>query len=351
MPPDTAAVRKGEELDLQHLREYLRGRIEGDWDDLSIEQFPGGHSNLTYLVKAGGREFVLRRAPLGPVAPKAHDMAREFAVLQAVHPHFPEAPRVYHLCEDPAVIGAVFFVMDRRRGAIIRDSVPPGMEGNPAYARTVSEAFIDTQARMHAIDIRRTGLIALGKPEGFIERQVRGWADRWNRAKTEELPAMDSVVAWLIERLPASTEATLVHNDYKLDNVMLREGTPHTIEAVLDWEMTTVGDPLADVGLTLCYWAWANAPEVRAAGIPDITSQPGWYTREQFIERYAAQTGRDLSNVGYYEVLGVFKLAVIIQQIYYRFWRGQTTDERFRNFGERARGLVNLAASMVERFS
>jgi aminoglycoside phosphotransferase (APT) family kinase protein len=346
-----AAVRQGEELDLYHLRYYLRGRIEGDWDDLSLEQFPGGHSNLTYLLKSGGREFVLRRAPLGPIAPKAHDMAREYAVLNAVHSYFPEAPRVYHLCEDPAVIGAVFFLMDRRRGSIIRDSVPPGMEGNPEYARTVSQAFVDTQARLHAIDIRQTGLIALGKPEGFLERQVRGWADRWQRSKTEELSAMDSVIAWLIKHLPRSTDATLVHNDYKLDNVMLRDGAPGTIEAVLDWEMSTVGDPLADVGLTLCYWVWANAPEVRAAGIPDITSQPGWYTREEFIERYAAGTGRDLAKVGYYEVLGVFKLAVIIQQIYYRFWRGQTGDRRFQNFGERVCGLVNLAASMTERFS
>ena len=162
---------------------------------------------------------------------------------------------------------------------------------------------------------------------------------------------MDRVIHWLVDRLPSSTEATLVHNDYKLDNVMLRDGAADRIEAVLDWEMTTVGDPLADVGLTLCYWAWANAPEVTTAGIPAITSGPGWYSRESFIERYAQKTGRDLSGIGYYEVLGVFKLAVIIQQIYYRYWRGQTGDERFRDFGQRAKGLVGLAASMAERFS
>ena len=348
---DTAAVRKGEELDLTRLREYLRGKVEGDWDSLSVEQFPGGHSNLTYLVRAGTREYVLRRAPLGPVAPKAHDMTREYAVLKAVHPHFPEAPQVFHLCEDPSIIGAVFFLMDRRRGAIIRDSLPPGMRDDPESATAVSRAFVDTQARLHGIDIVKTGLIALGKPEGFVERQVRGWADRWNRAKTEELPAMEAVIAWLLERLPASNAATLVHNDFKLDNVMLSEDGSGRIEAVLDWEMTTVGDPLADVGLTLCYWCWANTPEIRAASIPDITSRPGWYTREQFIDRYAAQTGRDLAGIGYYEVLGVFKLAVIIQQIYYRFWRGQTDDQRFSGFGERTRGLVNLAEKLVERFS
>jgi aminoglycoside phosphotransferase (APT) family kinase protein len=348
---DTAAVRKGEEIDASKLAAYLDGKVPGIDSGLTIEQFPGGHSNLTYLLRAGGSEYVLRRAPLGPVAPKAHDMAREFAVLAAVHPHFPEAPRVHHLCEDPSIIGAVFFIMDRRRGTILRDTLPTAIETQPDHARRISDAFIDCHARLHAIDIRTTGLHALGKPEGFVQRQVGGWADRWNRSKTDELPQMDTVIAWLQSRLPSSTEATLVHNDYKLDNVMLAADNIDRIEAVLDWEMTTVGDPLADVGLTLCYWAWANSPAVRAAGIPAITSQPGWYTREQFIERYAVKTGRDLTGIGYYEVLGVFKLAVIIQQIYYRFWRGQTNDERFRDFGERTKGLVHLAASLVERFA
>jgi aminoglycoside phosphotransferase (APT) family kinase protein len=349
--PDTAVVRKGEELDTTALGTYLQSKIPGIEDGLTLEQFPGGHSNLTYLLKTGHSEYVLRRAPFGPVAPKAHDMAREYAVLAAVAPHFPEAPRVYHLCEDPDILGAVFFLMERRRGTVLRNSVPPEIAAHPDHGARISEAFIDCQARLHAIDIEKTGLAALGKPAGFVERQVRGWADRWNRAKTEDLPEMVRVIQWLSGRVPSSTEATLVHNDYKLDNIMLREGAPDRVEAVLDWEMTTVGDPLADVGLTLCYWAWANAPEVTAAGIPSITSGPGWYSRDAFIERYARKTGRDLGGIGYYEVLGVFKLAVIIQQIYYRYWRGQTSDERFRDFGQRTKGLVHLAASMTERFS
>ncbi len=350
MPSDTAAVRSGEELDTNVLAAYLREQLPDIQDDLVIEQFPGGHSNLTYLVRAGDREYVLRRAPLGPVAPKAHDMAREYAVLAAVSPHFPEAPKVFHLCEDPSIAGAVFFLMERRSGLILRESVPPEIASQPDYGARISEAFIDCQARLHAINIHQTGLVSLGKPAGFLERQVQRWAERWHRAKTEDLPEMDRVIAWLEARLPSSTEATLVHNDFKLDNVMLPHSVPGRIEAVLDWEMATVGDPLADVGLTLCYWAWANAPAVRAAGIPAITALPGWHSREQFIERYAARTGRDMRGIGYYEVLGVFKLAVIIQQIYFRFWRGQTQDERFRGFGERAKGLVRLAASMVERF-
>ncbi len=318
---------------------------------IEVEQFPRGHSNLTYLVRAGGREYVLRRPPLGPVAPKAHDVAREYRVLQAVHPHFSEAPEVFLLCEDPSVIGGPFFLMERRRGIVIRDSAPPEFAAIPDYPRLVSEAFIDCLVRLHSVDISQDGLHSLGRPEGFVERQVRGWAERWTRAQTEELPEMDRVVQWLGQRLPPSDGATLVHNDYKLDNVMLQP-TGDRVEAVLDWEMTTTGDPLADLGLTLCYWTWAAAAqESPLPATPAITAQPGWYTRDQFLHRYALRTGRDVSHIGYHEVLGVFKLAVILQQIFYRFHRGQTKDERFRDFDRRVRGLARVALSLTEKRS
>ena len=347
---DTTAVRPGEELNLPALTAYLHANIGDIPSPLELEQFPNGHSNLVYLLRAGSREYVLRRPPLGPVAPKAHDMAREFRVLRAVHPHFPEAPQVFHLCEDPAVIGGAFFLMERRRGIVIRDSVPAELAAVPEYPRVLSEAFIDCLVRLHAVDIHQDGLTSLGKPAGFVERQVRGWAERWERAKTEDLADMERVVRWLHERLPESAEATLVHNDYKLDNVMIRTGVDG-IEAVLDWEMTTVGDPLADLGLSLCYWTWANvAAQDGHMPTRSITMQPGWYTRDQFLERYAARTGRDVSRVGYHEVLGVFKLAVILQQIYYRFRRGQTQDQRFRHFDRQVRSLVRLAASLAETY-
>jgi aminoglycoside phosphotransferase (APT) family kinase protein len=337
---DTAAVRAGEELDRAALAGYLNRNLPGGASNIEVEQFPSGHSNLVYLVRTNQREYVLRRPPLGPVAPKAHDMAREYRVLHAVHPHFPEAPEVFLLCEDPSVIGGAFFLMERRRGVVIRDSAPRELAAIPNYARLVSEAFIDGLVRLHSIDVSQPGLSSLGKPEGFVERQVRGWADRWNRAKTEDLPEMDGIARWLTDNLPPSVEASLVHNDYKLDNVMLRpEGD--RVEAVLDWEMATIGDPLADLGLTMCYWTWA--------GMTAVTSQPGWHTRDQFLRRYAERTGRDLTHIRYHEVLGIFKLAVILQQIYYRFHRGQTQDERFRTFDRRVRGLIRLAASLVEK--
>lgn len=347
---DTAAVRPGEELDVAPLSEYLRGKIQGG-APLEIEQFPNGHSNLVYLVRSGRREYVLRRPPLGPVAPKAHDMAREYRVLQAVHPYFPEAPQVFLLCEDPGILGGTFFLMERRRGIVIRDAAPAEFAAIPEFPQLLSEAFIDCLGRLHAIDIEETGLSSLGKAEGFVERQVRGWADRWARARTEEVPDIERVIQWLHDRLPSSREATLVHNDYKLDNVMIR-AAGDGIEAVLDWEMATVGDPLADLGLTLCYWTWANvaAQENGHAPAVTITTQPGWYSRERLLQRYTERTGRDVSAVGYYEVLGVFKLAVILQQIYYRFRRGHTHDQRFRHFDRQVRALARLAASLTETY-
>jgi aminoglycoside phosphotransferase (APT) family kinase protein len=332
MQPDTAPVRPGEELNTRALAAYL-GVAE-----VAVEQFPGGHSNLTYLVRAEAREYVLRRPPLGPVAPKAHDMAREYAVLRAVAPLFPPAPQVYRLCEDPGIIGAVFFLMERRRGVILRGAVPPPWTGE---APRISRAFVDCLIELHAIDVERHGLSALGKPDGYLDRQVRGWTDRWNRAKTEDMPDMDHIIRWLADRLPASPPPTLIHNDYKLDNLMLDAADPSRIVAVLDWEMTTVGDPLSDLGLTLCYWTLTDGRE------RVVTTRPGWYSPRQLVDYYAERTGRDCSHITYYEVLGIFKLAVILQQIYFRWVRGQTQDERFRAFDQRVKSLVAAAAERV----
>jgi len=325
-------MRPGEELDTKALAAYL------GVDGVTVEQFPGGHSNLTYLVRAGDREYVLRRPPLGPVAPKAHDMAREYAVLQAVHPHFPAAPDVYALCEDPGVIGAVFFLMEPRQGVVIRGEMPMAWTGQ---ARRISRAFADGMVALHSIEIERHGLASLGKPEGYLDRQVRGWTERWHRAKTEEMPSMERVMQWLAERIPVSGAATLVHNDYKLDNLMLDAGDPSRIVAVLDWEMATVGDPLSDLGLTLCYWTLTDGRE------RVVTTEPGWYSPRELVDYYASRTGRDCSRIQYYEVLGIFKLAVILQQIYVRWVKGQTQDERFRTFDQRVKHLVAAAAERV----
>jgi len=348
MSTDTAAVRTGEELNLTALTDHLRGKITGVEQGIKVEQFPGGHSNLTYLLHIAEKEYVLRRAPLGPVAPKAHDMIREYHVLEAVHPHFPPAPEVYLLCEDATVIGAPFYLMQRRHGVVLRSQIPLEISAHENYAARISRAFVDCMIQLHAVDVERHGLISLGKPEGFVARQVKGWSERWERTRTQPSPEMDRVMAFLAATVPPSGKPTLVHNDFKLDNVMIDATTPDRIEAVLDWEMTTVGDPLCDLGLTLCYWSSALVP---GTTLEAVTTGPGWWSRDEFVAHYSQITGRDPSVLPWHETFGVFKLAVILQQIYFRFWRGQTQDERFRHFDQRVKALTERAAEMVEKIA
>ncbi len=355
--PDTSPIRPGEELDWKsleaYLREHLPSRLDGEQIDANaefeVEQFPGGHSNLTYCVRFGGREFVMRRPPFGPVAPTAHDMPREFRLLAAVNPHFNLAPKPYLLCEDAGLIGAPFYLMERRRGIVVRQAIPPEIGDDLGLRRRISESMVDTLADLHAVDIQSTGLVKIGKPAGFVKRQVEGWAGRWERSKTTELAEMNEVAGWLIERLPPDCERpTLVHNDYKLDNVMLDAGDPARIVAILDWEMCTVGDPLIDLGLLLCYWPQADDPEIFAGSLRSVTMMPGWMKRAEIIERYAAPSGRDLSNIGYYHTFAVFKLAVVIQQIFYRYHVGQTHDVRFADFDKRVEALARMAHEMAD---
>lgn len=357
---DTAPIRAGEELNLETLEAYLRLHLAEllpgaplDQASIEIEQFPGGHSNLTYLVRLGGHEFVLRRPPFGPVAPTAHDMPREYRLLAAVHPLFALAPRPYLLCEDQSIIGVPFYLMERRRGLVIRRDIPEEIGEDLELRRRVSYGMIDTLAALHSVDIYSSGLVNIGKPVGFVTRQLKGWTERWQRSKTSELPELDAVVQWLAAGIPAEPDpdagrpATLVHNDFKLDNTMLDPKDPSRVVAVLDWEMCTVGDPLIDVGIFLCYWAMKDDPEARRESISPVTTEPGWITRQEVIERYAEKTGRDLAGIAFYETFALFKTAVVLQQIYYRFVKGQTQDERFKNFDRRVSGLARAAYDLA----
>ncbi|HYL97959.1 MAG TPA: phosphotransferase family protein [Blastocatellia bacterium] len=360
---DTSAVRAGEELDSTALSKCLDERLPdlmaGEPYDkaspIEIEQFPGGHSNLTYMIRAGGHDFVLRRPPFGPVAPTAHDMPREYRLLAAIHPHFPLAPRPYFLCEDPSIIGAPFYLMERRKGLVIRREMPEDIRDNLDLRRKISESMIDTLAALHRVDVVSTGLNNIGKPVGFMTRQVRGWSERWQRAKNVDLDEIDAVVKWLTERLPPDPDPenppTLVHNDFKLDNVMLDRVDPSKVVAVLDWEMCTVGDPLADMGLLLCYWAEKGDPIARQESISPVTVEPGWLTRARMTELYGKKTGRNLKRIAFYEVFALFKIAVVLQQIYIRYHRGQTHDERFKDFDKRVLGLAQAAAELADRSS
>lgn len=351
--PDTAAVRPGEELPLDTLREVLRGKVEGDLERLEVTQFPGGFSNLTYLLRLGEREYVLRRAPLGPVAKGAHDMAREFHLLEKINPVLDVAPEPLLLVEDPALLGSPFYLMERRRGLVVRTQMPAEYRDLPDAPRQMSEAVADTLAQLHAVDIDAAGLRAIGKPEGFNARQVGGWAGRWRRARelladSGDLPPPaelrdELVIAWLEAHTPEESAHTLVHNDLKLDNLMLDPADPSRVVALLDWEMTTVGDPLVDLGLTLTYW---TMPEQPGRGANEIgASFPGFLSREGFIARYAQSSARHVTSdsVTWYEVLGHFKLAVIVLQIFARYRLGQTQDPRFAPLAGQAEWLIREA--------
>lgn len=358
MGKDTSVVRTGEELDPAALDSYLRGHLSVQSSELDptasieIKQFPGGHSNLTYSIRYGDREFVLRRPPVGPVAPTAHDMPREYKLLSVINPHFPLAPKPVLLCEDSSIIGAPFYLMERRRGLIVRSKVPTRIGENLDLRRQLSESVVDTLVALHAVDIYSSGIVQIGKPAGFVARQVRGWADRWQRSKTGELAEMDQVIEWLVDRIPADTEkdATIVHNDFKLDNIMLDDDNPARVVAVLDWEMCTVGDALVDVGLFLSYWTMkgTEGETDQNSSLRAVTNGPGWMTREEIIGRYESRTGRDLSRVAFYETFARFKVAVVIQQIYFRYVQGQTRDERFRNFDGLVRELSREALDLAQ---
>ena len=356
---DNMSVRAGEELDLARLDSYLRAQLSaqslevGPTASIELKQFPGGHSNLTYLIRYGNHEFVLRRPPMGPVAPTAHDMPREFKLLSVINPHYPFAPKPVLLCEDASIIGVPFYLMERRRGLIVRFKVPEEIGENLALRRRLSERVVDTLVALHAVDIQSSGIVQIGKPAGFVTRQVRGWADRWQRSKTNELAEMDQVISWLVDRIPAESDAiaTIVHNDFKLDNIMLDPDNPTRVVAVLDWEMCTVGDPLVDVGLFLSYWTMkgTDGGSDQNRSLRAVTNGPGWMTREEIIKQYEARTGRDLSRIVFYETFARFKVAVVIQQIYFRYVRGQTHDERFRNLDGLVRELSREALTLAEQ--
>lgn len=348
IPDDTIAVRTGEELDWAAVEAYVRAHIAGVGPGtLTVRQFPSGASNLTYLLRLGAWEGVLRRPPLGPVAPKAHDMRREAGLLERIHPAFPLAPRPYVFCDDLSVMGVPFYIMERRNGLVLNDAFPPGVEVTPELCRHISETVVDTLAGIHGVDWQAAGLAEFGHPEGFLERQVRSWIERYARSRTDESPDVEALTRWLTEHIPASPPPALIHNDFKLNNMLLDPAELARPVAVLDWEMTTIGDPLFDLAISLSYWVQADDPAELRAILPTVTPLPGFFTRPEFMQRYAARSGRDLSSMQFYMTFAYFKLSVILQQIYVRWKRGQTQDPRFAVFGTRIHVLVERASQMT----
>ena len=347
---DTIAVRTGEDFDLPRIEQYLRSHIEGLGEgSLQVRQFPSGASNLTYLVQIGDWEGVLRRPPFGPVPPKAHDMEREAGLLQKVSPAFPLAPMPYVFCNDLSILGVPFYVMERRKGMVLNNAFPPGVIPTGELCRRISLTVVETLVQIHAVDWQAAGLSEFGHPEGFLARQVKGWIERYFRAQTDDIPQVEPLTRWLAEHVPQSPAPTLIHNDFKLNNMILDSNDLTRPVAVLDWEMATVGDPLFDLAVSLTYWVTSEDPEELQTVLPTVTTLPGFINRAEFMEIYAQKSGRDLSSMHFYMTFAYFKLAVIIQQIYARWKKGQTQDERFAIFSSRVRDVIVYAARLSEK--
>lgn len=360
---ETAPVRPGEELDAGRLGEYIRDNLANR--EIAIEQFPAGSSNLTYLVRVGGDEYVLRRPPFGNNVKTAHDIRREFNVLSKLSRVYTLAPRPLLFCDDETVIGSGFYLMERRHGVIIRGSVPPSLrepalrkgaakvsgalDNPPTLSTEVCRSFIRNLVDLHALDYRAAGLADLGKPEGYNRRQVEGWTKRYFAAITHEHTAIESAIIWLNDSIPSEFGASLIHNDYKFDNVMLDPAGLTRITAVLDWEMVTVGDPLMDLGTTLGYWMSAEVGDEMLSMPFNPRVLMEHVTRQQLVESYADAAGRELPDMLFYYVFGTFKIAVIAQQIYARYLGGVTKDERFAPFGKLVGALGEIAARALDR--
>ncbi len=343
--------RPGEGIDARALAAYLR-TVRRDLDGpLEIAQFPSGHSNLTYLVRAGDEELVLRRPPSGTKPKSGHDMRREWQVLSALEGHFPYVPEPIAYCDDPEVLGAPFFLMRRIRGLILRRDPPEGLELTAPMMRALCERLVDVHQELHALDFRKLGLEELGRPEGYVERQIAGWSRRYRDARTPDVPDFEEVMAWLEANRPPERGAAIIHNDYRFDNVVLDPEDPLRIVGVLDWEMATIGDPLMDLGASLAYWVEAgDPPDLQAIRLVP-TTLPGALTRQEVVDRYLERAGVELEDFTFYFVYGLFRLAGIAQQIYYRFYHGQTQDPRFGRLGGAVHVLETAARRAIARGS
>jgi aminoglycoside phosphotransferase (APT) family kinase protein len=345
-------VRPGEELDVARLEAWLRKHAPGEWEaPLQVEQFPGGYSNLTYLVRAGATEWVLRRPPVGASIRTAHDMGREYRMLMRLRPVFPFVPRAIAGCEDPAVIGAPFYVMERVKGVVPRTRAAlESLAPDEASVRAIAHRLVETLAALHAVDWAAAGLADLGRPEGYVARQVRGWSERYVRARTDDLADVERAAGWLHEQPMADSGAAVVHNDFKFDNLVVDPGKPATILAVLDWEMATLGDPSMDLGTSLGYWVDRDDPRHWQQMVPGgVTLTPGMLSREEVVTAYETATGRTVERPVFLYVFGVFKVAVIAQQIYARYQQGLTRDPRFAGLGRVVAGCGEMACRAIDR--
>jgi len=342
-------VRAGEEIDIARVDAFLKQHTTGLSGTPELHQFAGGASNLTYLLAYPGRDLILRRPPFGHKAKSAHDMLREARVMQALRPVYPYVPQITAICDDTEVLGCDFFVMERIRGLIARQDLPAGLTLDAAQTRRLCLSVIDRLIELHSIDPAAAGLGELGRGEGYVRRQIEGWSERYRKARTPDAADFETVMAWLAERMPAhETAIRIVHNDFRFDNVVLDEQDPMSVIGVLDWEMATLGDPLMDLGNSLAYWVQADDDPTFLALRRQPTHLPGMLTRAEVVAYYGERTGLKVDNFDFYLVYGLFRLAVIVQQIYFRYAQGQTTNPQFAGFGKVARYLEKRCLAAMQ---
>ncbi|MBN6186134.1 phosphotransferase family protein [Aneurinibacillus sp. BA2021] len=333
-PPATA-------VNWNAVEQYIRTKLPDlPQETMQVRPFSAGYSNLTYQITIGRWKAVFRRPPFGPIPPKAHDMKREYTILHRLHPVFPLAPEPYVYCEDPAVSDKHFYIMEQKEGLVLDDRLPPEYDGDPAYGRAISDTAVRTLVRLHDIDYEAAGLADIGRPDGYLARQVHGWIKRYQQAQTDNIAGVSELEQWLVRHVPPSPAPTIVHNDFKLNNMMFSPEDPQEAVAVFDWEMCTIGDPLTDLGCSLAYWTEAGEAET---GLTSVTTQPGFINRREFAERYAVHSGRDLSDISYHLTFAFYKIAVVLQQLYFRWKQGEAPDERFANLDIGIRNLMQQA--------
>lgn len=349
-PTEVAPVRPGEELDWASLEGYLRANIAELDGDMTVLQFPNGSANLTYFVQFGEQRLVVRRPPFGVIAPGAHDMRREHRTLSRLWRRFDKAPRAFLFCDDHSVIGSDFLVIEYRAGEVIWGVIPPSMRHHEDVGRRVGLAVVDALAELHLVEPGSVDLADLGRPDGFVERQVSGWAKRWELAAPDGAePLMTAVGDRLARATPRSAHVAILHNDYKLDNCQFDPADADHVHSIFDWDMATLGDPFIDLGITLNYWPDPSDTEGTAPIVNPGMESLGLPTRGEVVERYAAQTGFDVGDVHWYEAFACWKTAVVLQQLHTRYVRGESTDERMAGKGELVGAQARRAATILDR--
>lgn len=341
-------IREGEELDLAKIDAYMKSIVTGLEGEVEVTQFPGGASNLTYQIAYGEKAFILRRPPFGKIAKGAHDMLREANIMKALNPVYPYVPDIIDICEDESILGCHFYLMEKLTGIIPRQNMPKELALSESDTRNMCMSVVDKFIELHQVNVKGTELEALGKGSGYVERQIMGWSDRYVKSMTDDATDFASVMDWLKSNMPKDVAQVLIHNDFRLDNVVLdAQDTSHVI-GVLDWEMATIGDPLMDLGNSLAYWIQADDEPQFQMMRRQPTHLKGMLTRQEVIDYYLEKTGYQIDSFVFYEVYGLFRLAVIMQQIYYRFYHGQTKDKRFSGFVHASRYLETRCLNLIK---